>query len=177
VAITSHVLAWNPTELPPGFTVEKQGVPVELEGKTLFQVRINTKTETAQQIAYRLSERIKKLAQDPTFNPQSITVLDTPLGSDIMAGDQVIVPVWAFSAKVEGRPQGVGSRHSRKDPTGRCDLPTGTQSPGPGFCGSQDPGGFDSFHPAFPSTAAAGAPDQPGHLGHPEDSRRQVRYV
>jgi small-conductance mechanosensitive channel len=96
--------AWNPTELPPGFTVEKQGVPVELEGKTLFLVRINFKTDTASQIAYKLTERIKKLAQDPTFNAQSITVRDTPLGSDIMAGDQVIVPIWAFAAKVEGRP-------------------------------------------------------------------------
>lgn len=103
LALTSHVLAWNPTELPPGFTVEKPGVPVELEGKTLFLVRINTKAETAPQIAHRLSQLIKKLAQDPTFNPRSITVHDSELGSDIMAGNQLIVPVWAFAAKVEGR--------------------------------------------------------------------------
>jgi small-conductance mechanosensitive channel len=98
------VWAWDINELPPGFTVAKPGVPVELEGKTLFLVRINTKTETAQQIAHRFSEVIKKLAQDPTFDPQSITVRDTAVSSDVMAGDQVIVPVYAFSAKVEGRP-------------------------------------------------------------------------
>ncbi|MEJ2365627.1 MAG: hypothetical protein P8017_13295 [Deltaproteobacteria bacterium] len=104
VALPSHVQAWDITELPPGFTVEKPGAPVELEGKTLFHVRISTKTESASQIAYRLSDRIKRLAEDPTFNPQSITVRDTPLGSDVMVGNQVIVSVWAFSAKVEGRP-------------------------------------------------------------------------
>jgi small-conductance mechanosensitive channel len=52
-----------------------------------------------------MSELIKRLAQDPTFNPQSITVRDSVLASDIMAGNQVIVPIWAFVAKVEGRPQ------------------------------------------------------------------------
>ncbi len=80
------------------------GGPVELDGNTLFYLRINAKTETAQQMAQRLSERLKKLAQDPTFNPQAITVKDSALSSDIMSGDQVIVAVWAFWAKVEGRP-------------------------------------------------------------------------
>jgi small-conductance mechanosensitive channel len=104
------VRAWDITELPPGFTVTEPGVPVELEGKILFHVRINTKTETAQQIAYRLSERIKKLAQDPTFDPQSITVQDSALGSDVMAGKQIIVPVYAFTAKIERRQPGEWAR-------------------------------------------------------------------
>jgi small-conductance mechanosensitive channel len=102
--LTTPVFSWDPSELPPGFTVEDKGAPVELEGNPLFYLRINPKIETAQQIAQRLSERIKKLAQDPTFKPQSITVHDTAMSSDIMAGDQVIVVVWAFWAKVEGRP-------------------------------------------------------------------------
>ncbi|MFZ5448193.1 MAG: mechanosensitive ion channel family protein [Thermodesulfobacteriota bacterium] len=104
VLLSTPAGSWDLTELPPGFTVEKQGAPVELEGKPLFHVRINTRAETAQQIAHRISERIKKLAQDPTFNPQSITVQDSAMSSDIMAGDQVILAVWAFVAKVEGRP-------------------------------------------------------------------------
>lgn len=98
------VWARDINELPPGFTVAEPGVPVELDGKTLFQVRINTKTETAQQVARRFSEVIKKLAQDPTFDPQSITVQDSALSSDVMAGKLVIVPVRAFAAKLEGRP-------------------------------------------------------------------------
>ena len=54
--------------------------------------------------AHIFADRIKKLAEDPTFNPQTIRVEDSPLSSDIMAGDQAIMPVWAFEAKVEGKP-------------------------------------------------------------------------
>jgi len=104
VLLSTPAWSWDSNELPPGFTVEKQGAPVELEGKPLFHVRINTRAETAEQIAHRISERIKKLARDPTFNPQSITVQDSAMSSDILAGDQVIIAVWAFVAKVEGRP-------------------------------------------------------------------------
>jgi hypothetical protein len=35
---SSSARAWDPNELPPGFTVEKEA-PVELEGKTLFGAR------------------------------------------------------------------------------------------------------------------------------------------
>jgi small-conductance mechanosensitive channel len=101
--LNTQAWAWDPSELPPGFTVEKPGAPVELGGKTLFYVRINAKTATVSQTAQRISESLKKLAQDPTFNPQSITVQDSVLGSDVMAGNQIIAPVWAFAAKVEGQ--------------------------------------------------------------------------
>ena len=101
---TSPAQSWDPSELPPGFTVEEQGYPVELEGKTLFRVRVNAKQFTAQQRAEKFSEEILKLAKNPTFNPTILTVKDFGLSSDIMAGDKVLVPVWAFDAKVEGRP-------------------------------------------------------------------------
>jgi small-conductance mechanosensitive channel len=96
--------AWDPSELPPGFTVEKEGAPVELEGKTLFRVRVNAKQFSAQQRANKFAAEILDLAKDPLFNPETITVKDFGLSSDIMTGDKVIVPVWAFEAKPEGRP-------------------------------------------------------------------------
>lgn len=104
VALSSPVLAWDPTELPPGFVIETPGSPVELDGKPLFNIRVKLKTQSTEQRARLISERIKKLAQDPAFNPRTITVEDSALSSDIMAGDKVIVPIWAFEAKVEGRP-------------------------------------------------------------------------
>jgi small-conductance mechanosensitive channel len=101
---STPVLAWDPSELPPGFTVADPGAPVELEGKPLFRVRLNFKSETAEQRAQKISERILKLAQDPLFSPKSINVRDSELSSDIMAGDRVIFPLWAFEAKVMGKP-------------------------------------------------------------------------
>jgi small-conductance mechanosensitive channel len=94
---------WDPTELPPGFTVETPGSPVELEGKTLFFIRVKLKNLSTEQRAKAINERLKKLAQDPTFRPETITVRDWELSSDIMVGDQVILAIWAFEAKVEGK--------------------------------------------------------------------------
>jgi small-conductance mechanosensitive channel len=96
--------SWNPTELPPGFTVAKQKAPVELEGKELFYLRLNFKFDDVQKRAQYFSGRILKLAQDPLFNPKSISVRDSELSSDIMVGDQVLFPLWAFEAKVMGKP-------------------------------------------------------------------------
>jgi small-conductance mechanosensitive channel len=96
--------AWDITQLPPGFTVADPGGPVELEGKVLFYLRVNTKFDTAQKRAQILSESILKLAKDPLFSPKSITVRDSELSSDIMAGDKVIYPLWEFEARVVGKP-------------------------------------------------------------------------
>jgi small-conductance mechanosensitive channel len=104
------VLSWDPTALPPGFTVADPGTPVELEGKELFRMRVNFKGKNAQEIARIISARILKLAQDPLFNPQTITVRDSELGSDIMVGDQILYPMWAFEAKVVGKPVDVLAR-------------------------------------------------------------------
>ena len=103
-ASTCPARAWDPTELPPGLTVADPGAPVELEGKTLFRMRINYKMYTAEQRAQKISEEILKLAQDPTFRPETITVKDTEMSTDIMAGDKIIVSIWDFAAKLEGRP-------------------------------------------------------------------------
>jgi small-conductance mechanosensitive channel len=104
VALNLPVLAWDPNELPPGFTVATPGTPVELEGKPLFSVRVNFKFDNAQKRAQIISERILKLARDPLFNPKTITVRDSGMSADIMTGDQVIFPLWAFEAKVMGQP-------------------------------------------------------------------------
>ena len=98
------VLAWDITQLPPGFTVADPGGPVELEGKVLFYLRVNSKVDTAQKRAQILSASILKLAEDPLFSPKSITVRDSELSSDIMAGDKVLFPLWEFEARVMGKP-------------------------------------------------------------------------
>ena len=96
--------AWDITQLPPGFTVADPGGPVELEGKVLFYLRVNSKVDTAQKRAQTVSESILKLAEDPLFSPKSITVRDSELSSDIMAGDKVLYPLWEFEARVMGKP-------------------------------------------------------------------------
>ncbi|MFA5183521.1 MAG: mechanosensitive ion channel domain-containing protein [Syntrophales bacterium] len=96
--------AWDITQLPPGFTVADPGGPVELEGKVLFYLRVNSKVDTAQKRAQTLSASILKLAEDPLFSPKKITVRDSELSSDIMAGDKILYPLWEFEARVMGKP-------------------------------------------------------------------------
>ena len=95
---------WNPAELPPGIVVETPGSPVELDGETLFFLRVKLKTLSTGQRAEAVSEHLKKLAQDPFFDPKTITVQDSELSSDIMVGDKMILPVWEFEARAEGKP-------------------------------------------------------------------------
>ena len=104
VCFSLPVLAWDITQLPPGFTVADPGGPVELEGKVLFYLRVNSKVDTAQKRAQTVSESILKLAEDPLFSPKGITVRDSELSSDIMAGDKVLYPLWEFEARVMGKP-------------------------------------------------------------------------
>jgi small-conductance mechanosensitive channel len=102
--LSTPAWSWDPTELPPGMVVETPGSPVELDGKPLFFIRVKLKTLSAGQRAAAVDEDIKKLAQDPLFDPQTITVRDSELSSDIMAGDKLILPVWEFEARVDGKP-------------------------------------------------------------------------
>ena len=104
IGLSSPGLAWNPHRTAPGFVVETPGSPVELGDKPLFYLRVHYKALSTAKRAHLFSDRIRKLAEDPTFNPQTITVEDSVLSSDIMVGDQTIMPVWAFEAKVEGKP-------------------------------------------------------------------------
>jgi hypothetical protein len=81
---------WDPTELPPGFTVEKPGPPVELEGKVLFVVRVNFKSVTAQERAQQVSELIKKLAEDPLKATCPLELFGGPQSSGIQHGKKII---------------------------------------------------------------------------------------
>lgn len=96
-------LAWDPGQLPPGFTVADPGVPVTLDGQTLFSLRVKAKSFTPELRAQTISERLLRLARDPLFQVRNIRIEDNELSSDIFAGDQIIMVVWAFEAKVEGQ--------------------------------------------------------------------------
>ena len=136
---------WNPAELPPGIVVETPGSPVELDGETLFFLRVKLKTLSTEQRAKAVSELIKKLAQNPLFDPKTITVQDSELSSDIMVGDKVILPVWEFEAQADGKPAAEVAR----DYAGRLRLAQVHPQPGPGgpgtfTCKADGSGLFDS---------------------------------
>ncbi len=69
LALSSPGLAWNPTEMPPGFVVETPGSPVVLGGKPLFYLRVKPKAQSTEQEAHMFAERIKQLAGTPRQPP------------------------------------------------------------------------------------------------------------
>ena len=76
-------------------------VAVVVDGETLFQVR-SLKTIPAQLRADTIVERIKRLADDPYLNVDSITLASDELSTDVMAGDTIIASVLDQDAAAEG---------------------------------------------------------------------------
>ncbi len=92
-----------------------QPSPVELEGRTIFYVRTTIKSITAAARAKRIADRILRLASDPYFRPDTITVTDTDISTDILAGDDVIMLVFDADAQAEGRNrQELAADHAEK---------------------------------------------------------------
>ena len=83
---------------------EEQGVlqtaPVVVDGNTLFTLRGVT-AYPAEQRAEQVSNRIRKLARDHSFNPQSLRMAEVPSGTQILAGDQLILTVFNDDARIE----------------------------------------------------------------------------
>ena len=76
--------------------------PVVVDGKTIFQVE-GVLSFTAQARAAAISQRIKDLSEQTSFNPGAITVSDAAATSDIVAGNTVLMTVTDRDAQVAGR--------------------------------------------------------------------------
>lgn len=74
---------------------------VVLDGEPLFQVR-GFKNLTAQFRADSIAERIKRLAEDPYLNIESIALAGDEFSMDVIAGDTIIVSVLEPDAAAEG---------------------------------------------------------------------------
>jgi len=74
--------------------------PVIFDGKRLFVVRGVTAFPASQR-AERVSGRIKKIAQDHSFSPDGLTVLESGDHTSIMAGDTELIEVYDADAVLE----------------------------------------------------------------------------
>jgi len=79
------------------------GVPVVFSGETLFLVYGKIGPFTPEGRAKAITERLAKLSKDLSVRIDSITVVDNPTGTDIFAGDVIIMTVTDADAEVAGR--------------------------------------------------------------------------
>lgn len=99
------VLAYEPITSHPQPPAEKiphiVSAPVLLEGEILFEVR-GIKALTAEMRANAISERIRRLADDPYLNLDDITVTTDGLSADVMSKDRIILSVFRPDVAAEG---------------------------------------------------------------------------
>ena len=74
---------------------------VVVDGVTLFSVR-GVSAYPAQRRADMIAERIRSVAADRNFSPQSLRLEETPVGTRILAGNLAIMTVFDPDAQLEG---------------------------------------------------------------------------
>jgi len=75
--------------------------PVELDGETLFRVR-GVPTLPAEDRAEAVVERLALLAADPGFDPESLRIVESDLGSVIQGGTTRVVAITESDGEIEG---------------------------------------------------------------------------
>jgi small-conductance mechanosensitive channel len=84
-----------PTALP--------GAPVQINGKTLFYLRERVGSITATERAAIISQRLEILATNPFLPDLEVSVVDSAAGTDIVAGDQVLLTLTDGDARAAGK--------------------------------------------------------------------------
>ena len=81
---------------------ETAGAPVIFAGETLFSVYARIGPFSPAERASAISERMRKLSQDPLVRIDSITVADSQTSTDTLAGDIIIMTITDEDVKVAG---------------------------------------------------------------------------
>ena len=88
--------------------------PVEIDGAALFPVR-GIRSFPAATRAKAIADRIRGIATDPSIPADSITLSESPIGTQISAGDRPVMTVLESDAALEGvRPQVLASLYRDK---------------------------------------------------------------
>ncbi len=103
VAIWLSAVGWAGAQAPEDSGSET--APVIVDGRVLFKVR-GVEAYPAARRAREIAERIKRLARDPSFDPNSLRTEDRVDRADILAGDQFVMAVF----DIDALPQGVNRR-------------------------------------------------------------------
>ena len=75
--------------------------PVQIDGQTLFRVR-GVSAYPAEKRAALVADRVEAAAADPKFDPASLEVRETDLGSLIVGGDHQLLTLIDADARLEG---------------------------------------------------------------------------
>ncbi len=101
VLFVAPVGAQSPVEDAPLAPLSIRKAPVVVDGERLFYVA-GTSTFPAKRRAQEVAERIRDLAEDPDFDPKTVTVKDKDDLTEILVGDRRVIGVIDADAELEG---------------------------------------------------------------------------
>lgn len=102
-ALQAGALRAQEAEAPPAAALDAdvETAPVEIDGVELFRVRGVT-GYPAERRAQDVAARIERLADDPGIAPESLTLVESPFGTEIHSGRTRILSVSEPDAALEG---------------------------------------------------------------------------
>lgn len=77
--------------------------PVQLGGRTLFNIQAGAKAFSAQSRAKAATDRLREVAQDYSISPDTVTTTDLDFATLISAGDKVVMSVFDADAAEAGQ--------------------------------------------------------------------------
>lgn len=96
------VAAHGDSRLPEGYPTPAEEYPVTLDGKVLFTINFGRGSLSLEERGWLLSDRLRKLADDPFFDVAKIEVSDSETSADIVAGERIIMSITQRDAAALG---------------------------------------------------------------------------
>jgi small-conductance mechanosensitive channel len=78
---------------PPASVQPQDGYPVDIDGREILRIYDGVGSFTARDRAEAVADRLQKLVKDPRVDVNNIKVADSPFGSSIELGDNVLLVV------------------------------------------------------------------------------------
>ena len=95
----THAQVPTPTPTPTATTSINKGAPVELGGEELFKIRAGVGSFSAEERTDAVTNRILKVAEDPTIAVERITIDDQPLSTNLTVNNRVLVTITDADAR------------------------------------------------------------------------------
>lgn len=89
----------------PSMSIESSGAPVVVDSDTLFFVSARILSFSPEDRARTINEKLRRIIEDRSLNPDSIIIQETEAGSEIVAGDVILMTVTETDARAEGMDQ------------------------------------------------------------------------
>ena len=103
-----------PAPTPTATTSINKGAPVELGGEELFKIRAGVGAFSPEERAEAVSNRIIKLAEEPTIPAERIRIDDKPLTTNLTVDNRVLLTITDADARLADQPRQELARNYRE---------------------------------------------------------------